>query len=379
VPPAAGLVQTVQGTAETDIFGNPVAAQIFVASSSGSVVIKYLTVDGTGNNLAGCGAPTLEGIYYQNTSGTITYNAVRNQYQTDFQDYGGCQNGLAINVESPNSNNSVTVSYNSVHAYQKNGITATGSSTGAGSIGPAVTISENYIVGLGANALNWGAPPAAENGVQIGLGATGSVKSNTVIDNIWPGDNSSQPYNAAAGILVFASPNITVSSNYVGSGQFGIAIETDAGYPENGVLVGQCTGGISCGTSNNAVVTGNRVLGTQIFDGIDLCSNGDSATLNILNGNTQSGVHNDSTCTNSNLGTTSGNDNSISGNTINEACAGVLLGTASATGVSGSFYNVGSVTMPGDQCPAASSDVKAGKASSTQRHLRPSPYIRVKR
>ena len=150
VPPLGGLVQN-----GTDIFGNPVAAQIFVASTTGAVVIEKLTVDATGNNLAGCGAPTLEGIYYQNTSGTITENAVRNEYQTDFADYGGCQNGLAINVESTSSSNTITISNNSVRAYQKNGITATGASMGAGSLGPAVTISGNYIVGMAATAMNW--------------------------------------------------------------------------------------------------------------------------------------------------------------------------------------------------------------------------------
>ena len=79
VPPPGGIAQNGY-----DIFGNPVAAQIFVASHIGSVTISHLTVDGMGNNLAGCVTTTFEGIYFQNTSGTITGNAVRNQYQTDY-------------------------------------------------------------------------------------------------------------------------------------------------------------------------------------------------------------------------------------------------------------------------------------------------------
>ncbi len=368
VPPSGGLVQMVQGNLETDIFGSPVAAQIFVASS-GSVTIKYLTVDGTGNNIAGCGAPTLEGIYYQNTSGTITYNAVRNQYQTDLADYGGCQNGLAINVESTTSADSVTVSYNSVHAYQKNGITATGAGTGAGSPGPNVTIKNNYIVGLGANALNWGAnAPAAENGVQFGFGASGSVSANTVIDNIWPDDNSSQPGNAASGILVFASNGITVSTNYVGSAQYGIAIETDSyGF------CGTQSSPISCGPADSAVVTGNKVFGTQIFDGIDLCSNHNMATSNILNGNAESGIHIDGTCTSLTLSTTSGNNNLATANTIDEACAGVLLGTGgSNTYTPNTSYNVGTTTLAGDVCTPSPAKAKTGGRSTG--HKRPSPY-----
>jgi hypothetical protein len=108
---------------------------------------------------------------------------VRNQFQTDFVDFGGWQNGLAVNVESLTSGNIVTVSNNSVHAYQKNGITATGAATGAGSPGPNVTISGNYIVGLGATAMNWPGG-AGENGVQVGFGASGTVSGNTVNDNI---------------------------------------------------------------------------------------------------------------------------------------------------------------------------------------------------
>ena len=88
------------------------APQIFVQNNA-TVTISHLTVDGTGNLIAGCSAPTLEGIYFQNSSGTITGNVVRNQFQTDFADYGGCQNGLGINVESLTDSSVVTFTLNS--------------------------------------------------------------------------------------------------------------------------------------------------------------------------------------------------------------------------------------------------------------------------
>jgi hypothetical protein len=365
IPPAGGLAPN-----GSDIFGNSVAAQIFVASTNGPVTIKYLTVDGTGNDVAGCsaGPGALTGIYYQNTAGTINYNTVRNQYETDFADYGGCQEGLAINVESTSSSNSVTISYNSVHAYQKNGITATGAATGPGALGPVVTISDNYIVGLGANALNWPpyttpgntAPqwgyPAAENGIQVGFGATGTISSNTVNDNIWGDDTSSQPDNAASGILIYASKGVNVTTNYVGSAQFGIVADTDPVY----------------GPADNTTIKSNKVTGTQLFDAIDVCSNSNTVQSNLIFGSTESGVHIDDSC-----GT--GNTNTVTGNTISEACAGVLLGTGTGNTVTGTYYNVGTTTMTGDQCPAASPDVKSGKAVSGQRHARPSPYTPMKR
>jgi pectin methylesterase-like acyl-CoA thioesterase len=82
VPPSGGIVAN-----GTDVYGGSVAAQIFVQNSS-AVTLSNLTVDGTGNNLAGCAAPTFEGIAFENSSGKITDNVVRNQYQTDFTDYG---------------------------------------------------------------------------------------------------------------------------------------------------------------------------------------------------------------------------------------------------------------------------------------------------
>jgi hypothetical protein len=358
LPPASGLVQN-----GSDIFGNPVAAQIFVASSgSGNpVIIEHLTVDGTGNLIAGCVPTTMEGIYFQNTYGTISNNTVRNQYQTDYTDYGGCQNGLAINVESLTASSVVTVSNNSVRSYQKNGITATGAATGAGSTGPDVTISGNRIVGLAATALNWPQSGAAENGVQVGFGASGKVTGNTVNDNIWGQDVFGDTGDAASGILIYASPNIMVTSNYVGSAQFGIVPVSDPTY----------------GPADNTTITGNNLSGTQLYDAIDVCSNGNTVKSNLIYGSGESGVHVDDTC-----GGT-GNNNTVEGNTINEACAGILLGTGTGNiygTPNNTFNNVTNTTMAGDVCstgPTANS--KTGEAMGKHPMFRPSPYKPVRK
>jgi len=360
IPPSGGLVQN-----GLDIFGSPVAAQIFVASTSASpsVTVSHLTVDGTGNNLTGCGGATLEGIYFQNTAGIITDNVVRNQYQTDFTDYGGCQNGLAINVESLTALD-VTVSDNSVRAYQKNGITATGAATGPGSRGPAVTINANYIVGLGATPMNWPGG-AGENGVQIGFGATGTVSGNIVNDNVWYGEypqynyaglGGTTPGNGASGILVYASTNITVSDNNVGSAQFGIAVDTDNVY--------------GYGPADNAIIESNKVSGTQIFDAIDVCSSSNTVKSNTIYGSAESAVHSDDSCG-------SGNNNKVTNNIINEACAGVLTGTGSGGTYSPNTYlNVTNTTLAGDSCtpPPVGPQVKeAAKAVSSS--PRTSPFM----
>jgi hypothetical protein len=359
VPPLGGIA--INGN---DIFGNPVAAQIFVASTSGSVTVSHLTVDGMGNNLAGCVTTTLEGIYFQNTSGAISGNAVRNQYQSDYQDYGGCQNGLAINVES-SGGNSVTVANNSVHAYQKNGITATGAATGAGAPGPTVTISGNYIVGVGATAMGWqgvylGQTNAAENGVQIGFGAGGSVTGNVVNDNIWGQDTNTDTGDAASGILIYASSNISVSGNEVGSAQFGIVAVTDA--------TSTSCYGAPCGPADSNVITGNKVAGTQLFDAIDLCSNSNTAHTNTIYGSTESGVHIDDSCG-------SGSYNIVSSNTINEACAGILLGTGTNnTSSPNTFLNVTNTTLAGDVCPVGPEANSTAGGSKKAQRLRPAPF-----
>jgi hypothetical protein len=383
-PPSGGLVQN-----GLDIFGNPVAAQIFVQGPGITVTVSDLTVDGTGNNLAGCAPPMLEGIYFQNAYGKISGNAVRNQYQTDFADYGGCQIGLAINVESPDQY-TVTISGNSVRAYQKNGITVTGQGTGPGSSGPIFTISSNYVVGLGATGMNWPTCPdyqkcagtpnpevnggAAENGIQVGYGAYGTVESNIVNDNIWWGEYAEYDYatlggttpdNGASGILVASSDGITITSNIVGSAQFGIA--TDSDYSTT-----YCNGG-PCGPADEATIESNKISGTQVFDAIDLCSNSNKVESNTIYGSGESAIHIDDTC--SYGPSTTGNSNTVKDNTINEACAGILLGTGSGNVTAPNvFYNVVNTTLAGDTCSAPTYGPER-RGTATHSTHRASPYI----
>src|SRR4029077_3446923 len=121
------------------------------------VTISHLTVDGAGNALSGC-ATNLIGIYYQNSSGKIMDDVARNQI-LDPSDQG-CEVGLGIDVESDSGAPAVTISNNSIHNYQKNGITAAGPGSGGG---PVMTITGNTVAGIGAT------PAIAQNGIQIGF------------------------------------------------------------------------------------------------------------------------------------------------------------------------------------------------------------------
>jgi hypothetical protein len=345
LPPSGGMVQNGM-----DIFGNPVQAQILVQGAV-AVTIKNITVDGTGNNVAGCGAPTFEGIYYENASGTIEYDVVRNQYQTDYADYGGCQNGLAINVESTTSGNTVTVDNNSGSAYQKNGITATGAATGTGAPGPVVNMSNNRIVGFAATGMNWPNSGAAENGIQVGFGATGTATLNIVNNNIWGQDQFGDTGDAASGILVYASEGYTVTNNDVNSAQYGIVTVSDPTY----------------GTADNTIINTNSITGTQLYDAIDLCSNNNTAKSNAIYGSAESGVHFDDGCG-------GGNGNTATGNLINEGCTGILLGTGTGNTYSPNAYrNTVSDTATGDTCTSPTYGPKQGTAKASKG--RPSAYI----
>ena len=351
LPPAGGLVQN-----GSDIFGNPVAAQIFIQNATG-LSIKNMVIDATGNDLAPCVPVTMEGVYFQNSSGTLTDSVIRNQYQTDYADYGVCQNGLAVNVESLTSSSAVTVSNNAIRAYQKNGVTATGAATGPGSPGPVVQILSNYIVGLAATGMNWLTPGAAENGIQVGFGASGKILSNTVSDNIWGPDTIGDSGDAASGILIYASPGFTLMHNNINSAQFGILAVTDTadGY----------------GTADNTIVESNNISGTQIFDGIDMCSSSNTVESNVVSGSAESAIHLDDTCG-------SGNNNTVKTNTITEACAGVLLGTGTGNSVSGNpTYGADFSTLAGDTCTPPQA-AKSGSAKKPAR-FHPSPYKPMKR
>jgi hypothetical protein len=303
LPPATGLVANA---VDVDNSSLPIAAQILVQNTTGPVVISNLTVDGKGNSIGGC-APDLEGILFQNASGTVDHVAVRNE--TLGSGLGGCQSGQGIFVQTASGlTSAVTVENSSVHSYNKNGITGHDAGT-------TLTVTSNYVQGSGVVASGG----AAQNGIELAFGAAGKVTGNTVIDNIY-GDAT---VAASTDILLYdAAENggITVSLNVLGNSQIPIAIYTD-------------TPGVGDGVS----VTSNKIFGTAAYDAIDVCTNGNTIKTNTIFDSAESGVHFDASC-----GST-GNNNIASGNTFVESfCAGVLAdpGTSGNTNASEIYYAV---------------------------------------
>jgi hypothetical protein len=347
-----------------DLFnGFSTAAQVLVATPAGtdtpiSVNISNLIVDGSNNQLSGCGTD-LVGIYYQNASGTIDHVAARFQ-ELDQADFG-CQDGLAIYAQAGygttlNPLASVTIENNSVHDYDKNGITVDGDEITA-------TVSGNYVVGIGAT------PLIAQNGIQISDGAIGKVESNTVTDDVYVNPSSCTATStstcySATGILLYDSGGakttpLTISSNIVSNAQGGI------------VAVGDSAGTADYNTVSSNRITTSPAAGPFLLDGIDLCGNNNTATSNIVFNSSGSGVHIDSSCTELNS-TQSGNNSMATGNTINEACAGVLEGNGSGNTIgSNTTYNVLQVVQSGDACPVSNEDSVA--KTGMRMRLKPRP------
>jgi hypothetical protein len=334
-PPATGLVAN---TVDVDNATLPIAAQILV-QNTGPVTISNLTVDGTGNLIGGC-APDLQGILFQNASGTVNHVAVRNH--TLGAGLEGCQSGESIFVQTATGMAStVTVQNSSVHNYNKNGITGNGPGT-------TLTVMGNYVQGSGVVPSGG----AAQNGIQLGFGAKGKVSGNTVVDHIY-GDET---IAASADILLYdtaENSGIVVSNNTAGNSQYPIVLFTDS------------FGGESFG--DGVAITGNKIYGTISFDAIDVCTSGNTIKTNTIANSAEAGVRLDATCS-SGVQTT-GDNNVVTGNTfVESACAGILAdaGTSGNTTTPNMFYTLPfTVTSSTSHCTIPAGPASAAGAMHT--------------
>jgi nitrous oxidase accessory protein NosD len=223
-PNAAGLTQ-----------GDPLAAA-FLVTNAASVEIKGFTIDGSANGIVIC-APRLIGILFQNASGRIEHNVVRHFHLSPA--LPGCQSGNAIEVETaPGNKSDVTIYGNSMDDFQKNGITGNEPGTN-------VVIDSNVVIGSGPTT------GAAQNGIQIGFGASGTITNNSVINNVWsPCTVISECVFNATGILVFESNEVHVRNNSVGTSQVGIFTGGNGSQVESNVVFNSLQGIAVVGDEN---------------------------------------------------------------------------------------------------------------------------------
>jgi hypothetical protein len=269
----------------------PIATALLVANTI-RVTISGLTVDGANNGISEC-APDLIGISFQNASGELDHVAVRNFKLA--ASLNGCQSGTGIFAQSGSGGVSkVEIENSTVHDFQKNGITAD-------EIGTVAIIRRNVVTGVGSTT------GAAQNGVQIGFGAAGSISDNVVTNNIWaPCIAVATCTTVATNILVTQSDGVEVSGNTAGISQVNIFVD-----------------------GSNVKIDGNETFATTVFDGIRV--QGDQSRVrqnHVLNG-AESGIF------------LSGNNNIVADNVITEAAIGILKDTGSSGNIiaANRFFN----------------------------------------
>ena len=122
------------------------------------------------------------------------------------------------------------------------------------------------------------------------------------------------------------------------------------------------------GAADNSTIMGNTIFGTHDFDGIEVCSNNNTASLNVVNGSDESGIHIDDSCTGSATG------NSVTKNIINSACAGILSGPSTGNITTpNAFYNVVTLRLTGTNIctPPPARNQKGPRQPAHRRAARP--------
>jgi len=285
------MPSAMQANAASLFDAAPIATALLVADTQG-VSISGLTVDGANNGVGAC-APDLIGISFLNASGELDHVAVRNFKLAAA--LNGCQSGTGIFVESGSGGMSrVEIDHCTVHDFQKNGITADEKGTLA-------IIHRNVVTGLGPTT------GAAQNGVQIGFGAAGSILNNTVTNNVWaPCNDIATCTTVATNILVTESDGVDVSGNTVGIGQVNIFVH-----------------------GSDSAIDNNDTFASSVFDGIRVQGDQSRVRRNRVRSGAEAGIF------------LSGNNNIVTDNLIQEATVGVLKDTGSAGNIiaANRFFN----------------------------------------
>ena len=224
-------------------------AAIMVVDQAGvtSVTIKDLKVDGSLVNSVPAGATMFVGILWRGTGGTIDSVIVEGI---------GITNGNAIYITSYGKTVTTEVKGCIISGYLKNGITANHA-------GLTANIHNNTVIGSGPT------HDVAQNGIQIGYGATGTVKDNIVSDHIYTGSNY-----GAAGIL-FIEANGAAESNNVADNQYGLAAQISGSATsytvsfKNNVIDGSGLSDISFNAAVNGINVVNYASGTTLNIEID--------------------------------------------------------------------------------------------------------------
>jgi nitrous oxidase accessory protein NosD len=295
-----------------------------------NVVIEGLAIDTSMNTVSGC-TELLAGIHFYNASGAVVNNAISGaQLPTPTS----CTtlfpgNGFGVEVDTATGQTgpfSVSISGNSIHDFNRDGILVNGA-------GITADISGNSISGVG--------PSTGYNqfGIFIALGAVGHVTHNTItMGNCGSiALASCVPLRSEGVVFRAAGDGSVVDSNFIANAQSGVFL--------NG--------------ANNVQITNNVIMNIDALDGIDV--QGSAAghfTNSVISGNTISHVFPISSYSSTNgygcgINEYSGTGvamNLILNNTVNDAYCGVAYVTADQV-YSGVYTNALYATLNADLYP----------------------------
>ncbi len=235
---------------------------VYVHASGGT--LSHLTVDGNG---VGNANNRFEGIAFYNAGGTVSNAEIIRVRETPLS---GTQHGVALYAYNADAAaRTLTVTNNNISDYQKNGMALNGA-------GLTATVSGNAVTGAGAFS------GQAQNGIQIGFGAVGSITGNTVSGNQCTviADCTADPTSAsnadgAAGILIYTpgASTIAIHNNTLTGNQFGVwtvgatGLDVDgnniSGVGGSGVAVWDCDQwcGPTDAVGTTGTITNNTISG----------------------------------------------------------------------------------------------------------------------
>lgn len=298
--------------------GLPIAA-ILLEQGVNNSQLSNITVDGAGNSIDGC-VDSIIGIYYQNANGLVQSNEAKNiMPATD----PGCLGGSAIFVQSgAGGSSNVQLLFNSVHDYEKNGITANEQGT-------QVVMTGNISTGSGNTAIT------AQNGIQLGFNATGQLSTNNAANNLYSGCSLSSCFAAGTNIIV---PSTAGTGHYWygrGYGNHGYSNNGNGNGNGNGSGNGHGNGNGSVSVDNNVtniadinifldevanVDVSNNVVFQSVLDGIRMVGSFNNRSnqiqANTIANNGEAGIYVD------------GQNNDIDDNTVNGAVYGIFANSA---------------------------------------------------
>ena len=224
------------------------------------VLIQDLTVDGANN---GDSNYRYQGIGMFQAGATLSNLKVINVRDDPFS---GSQHGVGIYAFTNESGTThdVIIENCEVYDFQKNAMALGGSE---------LTVDVNNCMVTGAGPTN----VTAQNGIQVGYEATGSISGNTVSDCYYTGSGWS-----ACNILIYNSDNVDIIDNILTDGYNGISLSGDNGFISGNTITGS-TGfaGISLTGAGSHTITDNIIDDSYI--GVSLYQS--ATTNNIFNQN----------------------------------------------------------------------------------------------